>query len=214
LDDDQIARAIREGIGHDDRTIFPIMPYNMYGKLSDDDLTALVVYVRSVPAVRNPLPPTKISFPVNYLVRGVPEPVLQPVQGPPSADPLGRGKYMVDLGCGCHSAIKNLAYGGGEYLAGPWRRGVTSANITPDPSGINYYDEATFIRVMRTGYVGARELSSIMPFGEFQNLNDDDLKSMFAYLRTVPPVRHRVDNTLPPSDCKICKQKHGAGEQN
>ena len=121
---------------------------------------------------------------------------------------------MVDLGCGCHRAIKNLAYGGGEYLAGPWRRGVTSANITPDPSGINYYDEATFIRVMRTGYVGARELSSIMPFGEFQNLNDDDLKSMFAYLRTVPPVRHRVDNTLPPSDCKICKQKHGAGEQN
>jgi hypothetical protein len=57
-------------------------------------------------------------------------------------------------------------------------RGVTSANITPNPSGIGYYDEATFIRAMRTGYVGARELSSIMPFGEFQNLNDDDLMTI------------------------------------
>jgi len=91
---------------------------------------------------------------------------------------------------------------------------VTSANITPDASGIGYYDEATFIKAMRTGYVGARKLSSIMPFGEFQNLNDDDLKAMFAVLRTVAPVKHRVDNTLPPTYCKLCKQKHGAGDQN
>jgi hypothetical protein len=144
--DDQIARAIREGIGHDDRTIFPIMPYSSYKKMSDEDLAAVVVYIRSVPAVRNPLPPTKIRFPVNYLVRGVPQPVTQPVQGPASADALARGKYMVDLGCGCHRAVKNLAYGGGEYLEGSWGPGVTNANITPDTSGIGYYDEATFIK--------------------------------------------------------------------
>jgi hypothetical protein len=211
--DDQIARSIREGIGHDERTIFPIMPYNNYRSLSDEDLASVVVYLRSVPAVRNPLPPTHVKFPVNYLIRGAPEPVTSTVSGPNAADPIQRGKYMATLGCGCHNAVEHLDYGGGEYLEGPWGK-VTSANITSDASGIAYYDEAKFIKALRTGYVGARALNSIMPFGEYQNLNDDDLKAIFAFLRTVPPVKHRVDNTLPPTYCKVCKQKHGAGDQN
>ena len=218
--DDQIARAIREGVARDGRTIFPMMPYEGYRKLSDEDVASIVVYVRSVTPVRNPLPPTKVDFPVNYLIRGVPQPLTSPVSGPsPQASPVERGKYLVSVGCGCHIAtdrkgpIRVLEYGGGEHLEGPWGD-VTSANITPDASGISYYDEATFIQVMRTGYVKARKLSSIMPFGEFANLNDDDLKAIFAYLRTVPPVKHRVDNSLPPTYCKLCRQKHGAGDQN
>jgi cytochrome c553 len=89
-----------------------------------------------------------------------------------------------------------------------------SANLTPDASGIPYYDEALFIRTLRTGTVGARELSSIMPFVVFRNLSDDDLKAIFAYLQTLKPVRHRVDNSLPPTYCRLCRHKHGAGDQN
>ena len=91
---------------------------------------------------------------------------------------------------------------------------ASTANITPDPSGISYYDEVLFIEVMRTGYVKARKLSSIMPFNAFKNLTDDDLKAIFAYLRTLKPVKHRVDNTEPPTYCKLCRQKHGGGNQN
>lgn len=211
--DDEIARAIREGIGHDGRTIFPIMPYDDFRNLSDEDLASVVVYLRSVPAVHNSAPPTQVKFPVNYLVQGVPQPVTEPVHGPNPADRLATGKYLAGLGCGCHRAVEKLGFGGGESLKGPWGE-VTSANITSDPSGIAYYDDATFIKALRTGYVGARKLSSIMPFGQFQYLNDDDLKAIFAYLRTVPPAKHRVDNTLPPTYCKVCKQKHGAGDQN
>ncbi|MGA9389681.1 MAG: cytochrome c [Candidatus Sulfotelmatobacter sp.] len=211
--DDEFARTIREGIGHDGRTIFPMMPYSQYKTLSDEDVASVVVYLRSVPAVRNLVPPMQVNFPVNYLVRSAPEPVTLPVQGPNPADRLATGKYMASLGCGCHSAVEKLDFGGGEDLNGPWGE-VTSPNITSDPSGIEYYDEATFIKVLRTGYVGARRLNSIMPFGEFRNLNDDDLKAIFTYLRTVQPVRHRVDNSLPPTYCKICKKKHGAGDQN
>jgi hypothetical protein len=47
-----------------------------------------------------------------------------------------------------------------------------------------------------------------------RGMTDNDLQAMFAYLRTLPPVRHRVDNTLPPTLCKICKGTHGAGDQN
>ena len=96
---------------------------------------------------------------------------------------------------------------------GPWTT-VASANITPDPSGISYYDEALFLEVMRTGSVHARKLSDVMPISVYKNLTDDDLKAIFAYLRTVKPVKHRVDNSELPTDCKVCKQKHGAGASN
>lgn len=211
--DDQIARAIREGVKHDDTILFPIMPYAQYKVLSDEDLAAVVVYLRSVTPVRNHLPASHINFPVNYLVRGAAEPVVDPVPGPDQADVHARGKYLVALGCGCHTVSDKLGYAGGEHLAGPWGD-VTSANITRDASGIGYYTEATFITTLRTGYVGARELNSIMPFGAFKNLTDDDLKAIFGYLRTQAPVKHRVDNTLPATYCKVCKTKHGAGDQN
>lgn len=210
--DDQIARAIREGIKHDGTTIFPIMPYRAYKDLSDEDLASVVVYLRSLAPIHNPLPASKINFPVNYLVRGAPQPVTTPVPAPAS-DPISRGKYFVSVGCGCHTENDKLPFAGGEPLNGPWGS-VTSANITPDASGISYYTEATFITALRTGYVGARKLNSIMPFGEFKGLTDDDLKAIFAYLRTVQPIKHRVDNSLPPTYCKICKQKHGGGDQN
>jgi Cytochrome c len=79
--DDQIARAIREGVKHDDTILFPIMPYANYKDLSDEDLASVVVYIRSLTPVRNPLPPSKINFPVNYLVRGRRSQLLEPCRG-------------------------------------------------------------------------------------------------------------------------------------
>ncbi len=45
-------------------------------------------------------------------------------------------------------------------------------------------------------------------------MRDEDLKTIFSYLRTLRPVRHVVDNTEPPTLCKICGQKHGFGDRN
>jgi predicted HAD superfamily phosphohydrolase len=106
-----------------------------------------------------------------------------------------------------------MKFAGGNLMNGPWGS-VATANITPDSSGIGYYDEALFIQVMRTGYVKARELKSIMPYEEYKNLSDDDLKAIHAYMRSLRPVKHRVDNSLPPTYCKLCRQPHGAGDQN
>ena len=87
-----------------------------------------------------------------------------------------------------------MDFAGGFPFTGPWGT-VASANITPDSSGIPYYDESLFLNVMRTGQVGARELSPIMPVMVYKNLTDDDLKAIFAFLRTTKPVKHRVDNS-------------------
>src|ERR1700730_2228139 len=219
--DDQLARAIREGIGHDGRALFPMMPYENLRHMSDEDLASLVVYIRSLPAVRQELPATEIIFPVKYLIRAVPQPVTEPVSSPDRTDPVKWGHYLVTISsCGeCHTPrirgalVPGLEYGGGLRLEGPWG-GAAAANITPDATGIGYYDEALFVQAMRTGFVKAKKLNSIMPFVEFKDLTDEDLKAMFAYLRTLKPVKHRVDNSLPPTYCKRCRQNHGAGDQN
>jgi len=219
--DDQIARAIREGIGHDGRALFPMMPYDVFKRMSDEDLASTVVYMRSLPPVHRELPKTQIVFPVKYLIRLAPQPVTGPVSAPNPADRLKYGEYLTNMGgCNfCHTpqirgqVISGMEFGGGNMMKSKWGNAAT-ANLTPDSTGIGYYDEALFMQAMRTGYVRARKLSSIMPFGEYKNLTEDDLKMIFAYLRTLKLVKHRVDNSLPPTYCKLCRQRHGAGDQN
>jgi mono/diheme cytochrome c family protein len=109
--------------------------------------------------------------------------------------------------------IAGLEFAGGfpfDEPSGP----VTSPNITPDPSGISYYDENMFLTVIHTGQVGARKLNPTMPFAGYGRMKDEDLKAILAYLRTLTPVSHRVDNTEPPTPCKLCKGKHGLGDKN
>src|SRR5258708_8894237 len=65
--DDELARAIREGISHDGRTLFPIMPYQHFRSMPDEDLASVIVYLRSLKPVRNPLPPSAIPFPLSRL---------------------------------------------------------------------------------------------------------------------------------------------------
>jgi len=219
--DDMFARAIREGIGHDGRALFPIMPYQGFSKLSDEDLASVIVYVRSIPPVRNQLPKTEIAFPVNLIIRDVPKPVTAPVHAPDFPDQVHRGEYMTGLaGCAeCHTPsikgkpIAGLEFAGGSRFEGPWGE-VSSANLTPDPSGIPYYDETMFIKTIRTGHVGARKLAPVMPWQVYRNMNDEDLKSIFAFLKTLKPVSHKLDNSESPTFCKICNTKHGLGELN
>ncbi|HEY0348687.1 MAG TPA: c-type cytochrome, partial [Pyrinomonadaceae bacterium] len=80
--DDALARAIREGIGHDGRALFPFMPYPHYRDMADEDLASIIVYLRSVPPVRNQLPTTKMPFPLNFLIQNVPQPVTAAVAPP------------------------------------------------------------------------------------------------------------------------------------
>ena len=199
--DDQFARAIREGIGHDGRTLFPIMPYQFFRNLSDEDLASVVVYLRSLEPVYNTLPKPQIPFPVSRLIKSAPEPVLTPVSDDRS-DPISRGRYLARIGncINCHTPedqmhrpIKGMEFAGGKQIDPQFP--ALSANITPDPSGISYYDEALFIRTMRTGHVGARPSNPPMPWWVFRNMSDDDLKALFAYLRTVKPVHNRIDNS-------------------
>ena len=218
--DDTLARAIREGIGHDGRTLFSAMPYPHYREMSDEDLASVIVYLRSVPPVRNQLPATKIPFPLNYLMNNVPQPVTTQA-APDLSTPEKRGAYLVSMAAcaDCHTPqekgqpLPGMEFAGGFLLHEP-KGDVVSNNITPAASGIGYYNEATFIQALRQGKVGARPLRASMPWYFFGKMTDDDLKSIYAYLKTVKPVKHQIDNFEPPTFCRLCKQKHGFGATN
>ena len=220
--DDTLARAIREGIGYDGRALFPMMPYPNYREMSDEDLASIIVYVRSVQAIRNQLPATKMPFPLNFFMQNMPQPVTAAVAAPDQSTPVARGRYLVRMGscADCHTPQENgqplpgMDFAGGFILKEPNGAEVASANITPAASGIGYYNEATFVQAMRTGKVGARPLHPEMPWVFYRNMTDDDLKSMFAFLQTLKPIKHQLDNTEPPTYCKLCKQKHGFGHTN
>jgi hypothetical protein len=197
--DDQFARAIREGIGHDGRTLFPMMPYLDYRNLSDEDLASVIVYIRALEPIRNELSKPHIPFPLSRLINTAPQPIHTSVTANDSS-PVARGHYLTDIGgCKfCHTPtdktnrpLFGMDFAGGKQID---KFPALSANITPDATGISYYDEALFIRTMRTGHVGARPLNPPMPWWNFRKMTDDDLKAIWAYLSTVKPVHHRVNN--------------------
>ena len=221
--DDQIARAIREGIGSDDRALFPIMPYRNFRHLPDEDLASVIVYIKSIPAIRNPVPRTVINFPVNRLIMGVPESLTAPVSAPDLSTPAARGEHLARLAscADCHTPqddtgqyMQNLGFGGGNVFDGIRTKKVAALNITPDPSGIPYYDEAIFLKTIRAGQIGARLIDPAMPWGIYRNMTDEDLKAVFAHIRTLKPIRHNVDNTVEPTMCPLCGHSHGLGEKN
>lgn len=84
--------------------------------------------------------------------------------------------------------------------AGPW--GVSYAtNLTPDRNtGLGIWTEDMFVKAMRTGrHMGvSRPILPPMPWTALRNMEDEDLKSIYAYLRTIPPVENRVPEPLPP----------------
>jgi hypothetical protein len=87
-------RALTQGIGHDGRTLFPIMPYARLRELSDEDLASIIVYARSIAPVRNALPRTELPEPVKQALKPLPPKPLAPP--PDLSEPVKRGAYLVN----------------------------------------------------------------------------------------------------------------------
>lgn len=224
--DADFVRALRQGIGHDGRTLYPLMPYFYFRSLSDEDLASVVVYERSVPPVHIKRPKTFLTEDIRKSFQ--PLLPMEHIPEPNRSDRVSYGHYLVTGGhCdACHTPvdekggpIAGMEFSGGQPLVGAWAGGkkiitVNALNLTPDASGISYFDENMFIEVIRNGGFRARPLANIMPWAFFRNLTDDDLKAIFEYLHSLKPICHHVDNTEPATYCKQCRTKHGLGAMN
>src|SRR5215472_6686641 len=105
--DGEKIRAIREGVDRDGRALFPMMPYQGYRNMSDEDVQAVVAYLDSLPPIKNPLPKTQLAFPVSVLIKSAPKPAGS-VPSPDLNDKMKRGEYLVAIaGCGdCHTPME------------------------------------------------------------------------------------------------------------
>jgi len=85
--------------------------------------------------------------------------------------------------------------------SGPWGISFT-ANLTPDPSGLEVWTEEMFIKAIREGkHMGqSRPILPPMPWPVYRNMSDADLKAIYAYLRTIPKVNNHVPDPIAPED--------------
>jgi len=210
--DETLARAIREGIGHDGRALSRAMPSSYFRELSDSDLAAVIAYLREQPAIEQDDPPTVLPEDEQEQLTAELQPLERPVAAVDPTDTVAYGRYLVRIGqcVGCHTAWEaprtpGLLAGGNNI------DGIFSSNITPHATGIGYSKQA-FMAIMRTGKGGV--LSGTMPWQAYRHLPDRELGALYDFLQTLHPFSHLVSNAVPPSQCAVCGQKHGLGEQN
>jgi hypothetical protein len=205
--DDEIARAIAHGVNKIGDTLFPIMPYYNYSRMAKDDLYAIIAYLRTLPASDSTVPPRKLFIPMSALP---PLPEFAPDKNirPDSSDKVKYGQYLTTIAsCGnCHTPMKkdgspefSKAFSGGFVFNMPMFK-VTVANITPDSTtGIGSWTEESFVAKFRTN--ASDEVvnkdhgsqNTIMPWAMYGKMKEMDLKAIYAYLRTVPPVSNKVE---------------------
>ena len=215
--DDMFVRALRDGIGHDGRALTE-MPWWIYKNLSDEDLASVIVYLHSLQPIKSKLPQRLLTVEEEQALQNEPRPMEIASVKSDTSTLLAKGRYLVTIGeCeGCHTAWykRNPGFfGGGNIIANDGTDSVVvSANISPDITGIGSWDDETFIRIMRTGKAGI--LHHSMPWREFSNISDTDLKAIYVALKQLTPVEHRIANGLKPTLCEVCGEKHGYGDHN
>lgn len=188
-------RAIRHGVASDGRKLI-FMPSQEFQHLNDDDLGALIAYLKSVPPVNRSWPQSSVGpiARVLYLKGDLPllpaeivNHAAAPAAAVPSAPTLEFGRYVTLIGgCkGCHG--DNLS--GGPIPGAPpdWR---PPANITP--KGIGHYTEADFFRALRDGVrpPGTPIDTVYMPVRWTRLMTDDEIRAVFMFLKTVPPKEY------------------------
>ena len=142
--DDALARSIREGVGHDGRALASPMRSQDYRGLSDEDVKAIVVYLRTLTPVKNKLPARKLSNATGKAAVRKAAPLTSPVPPPDLKNPVDRGRYLAAAGecAGCHTAWYHRnpgLFGGGDemYYNDEKKRGkVFSANISSHATGV------------------------------------------------------------------------------
>lgn len=195
LNDEDWVRAIRYGVDKDGTSLVG-MPSEFFNSFSDSDLAAIIAYLRSVPPVDNEHPATYLGPMFRWFIlsepHALPANLIDP-SSPRPPDPVPGvtaeyGKYLAVACQICH--MENMA-GGDEPGQG--------LNLTPG-GDLAKWGEEDFMKAVRTGVTpaGKKLDPMLMPWQSMGKMSDDELKAIWLYLKSLPPVENKILATPTP----------------
>jgi mono/diheme cytochrome c family protein len=207
--DGEIARTLRHGVGNDGRLIFPFMPYQ---EMSDEDMTAIISFLRTQDPIKHELKKTEYEFMAKALIAfGLfkPEgPKNTPLKSIKKDSTAEYGKYLAYNVANCRGCHTQMDLNTGEYIGedfagnnlfGPdaFSAGYAfvSPNLTPDKATgvMTNWSEDIFISRFKAGRIHE---GTPMPWGAFSRIDETDLKAIYRYLNSLEPVNNMVSKTV------------------
>jgi mono/diheme cytochrome c family protein len=209
--DKELIDGIRLGVRPNGSVMSPVMPYPAFSGISDEDVTALVAYLRTLPAVARENQPHKLSIPLssvgNRIWRWL---FFTPAAAPPQAptDGVARGHYISEHVAHCQECHTPRTLWGtldrSRDLAGnpSGIDGEVTPNITPDPeTGVGKWSEDEMVSLLKSGFLpnmdNVQGLMALVidgvPEGGYKDMTDADAQAVTQYLKRVPPIVQRSE---------------------
>jgi cytochrome c2 len=207
--DAELLRAIASGVSKNGTALFPVMPHLNFGKMDKEDLESIITYVRSLKPIKSVIPESKADFPMNFIINTIPK-APHFSKKPSESDAVAYGDYLFNAASckECHSKQDKGTPIEGMELAGgfefPLVTGgiVRSSNITQDiETGIGKWSEADFVKRFKSysdsTYVPSKvtkgAFNTVMPWTMYSGMKTEDLKAIYAYLKTIQPIHNNVE---------------------
>lgn len=209
--DKQLIDSIRLGVRPDGSIMSPVMPYPAFSGMSDEDVTALVAYLRTLSAVARESQSHNLSVPFSNVGNRIWRwlfftPASAPSQAP--QDGVARGRYISEHVAHCQECHTPRTLWGtldrSRDLAGNPRGidGEVTPNITPDPeTGVGKWSDDDMVSLLKSGFLpnmdNVQGLMALViegvPEGGYKDMTDDDAQAVTQYLKSVPPVVQRIE---------------------
>jgi len=208
LSDGEVAREVRHGVDRRGK-LSPVMRLAV-GPMSDEDLTAIISWLRA----QNPIEAKRPFYDLGFLGKVVALDFTPRMTAPPAHVPEGeisvaRGKYLAEGPAACAVCHTPRAPLDGFAAKGPLFSGEDSAdedpfndaqeivtpNLTPDPTTghITSWTEESFVARFKAGRVIK---GSKMPWDAFQRMTENDVRSLYRFLHDLPPTKHYIGPTV------------------
>jgi mono/diheme cytochrome c family protein len=204
--DEDYTKVITRGINKKGDTLFPIMPYHSYSKMTKSDVLAIVAYIKTLKPIERTTMPRKLEVPLS-MFGPLPDGNLDNNKMPDPADKVAYGGYLVTIAAcaDCHTPMGpqgpdfSKIFSGGTVFENQLFK-VVVGNITPDSAtGIGAWSEEMFVNKFKNN--ASNEVlnlhpgrqNTFMPWSMYGKMKEDDLKAIYAFLRTVKPIGNKVE---------------------
>lgn len=211
--DGELFRVITTGVNKEGEAMFPVMPYHYYGQMDQEDIKSIIAYVRTLKPIKNVVPNSTSDFPMNFIINTIPH-KANFTKIPAKTEVVNYGKYIANAAAcvECHtkfekgSLVAGTEFGGGRDFPFPDGSVVHSSNISPDKeTGLGDWTEKMFLDLFHSRSDSTTlntklkpgDFNTMMPWTMYGKMTDEDLSAIFAYLKTIKPIKNKVVSFTP-----------------